>query len=62
MSYTLPPPRDWQVFEDLCCKLWRRLWNDPNAQKHGRAGQKQHGVDVFGQPDGGPHWEGPRAM
>ncbi len=58
MPYDLPPPRDWQVFEDLCCELWRCLWRDPNAQKHGRSGQKQHGVDVFGQPDGGPDWEG----
>ncbi len=58
MSYDLPPPRDWQVFEDLCRDLWVKLWRDPHAQKHGRTGQKQRGVDVFGQPAGGSAWEG----
>ncbi|MCP4555122.1 MAG: hypothetical protein GY836_06840 [Herbaspirillum sp.] len=42
----LPPLRNWQDFEDLCCDLWRRLWNDPTAIKHGRQGQPQQGVDV----------------
>jgi hypothetical protein len=59
MKLDLPPPRDWQVFEDLCRDLWAELWGDPNAQKHGRTGQKQRGVDVFGQPaGGGGAWEG----
>ncbi len=57
-SYELPPLRKWQDFEDLCWELWRRLWNDPQAQKHGRSGQKQDGVDVFGRPNEGPEWEG----
>ncbi len=52
MKLALPPPRDGQPFEDLCRDLWAELWRDPNAQKHGRSGQKQHGVDVFGQPAG----------
>ncbi len=58
MKYDLPPPRDWQPFEDLCRDLWAELWRDPNAKKHGRTGQKQYGVDVFGQPDGSGGWEG----
>src|SRR4051812_45117075 len=57
-SIALPPPRDWQDFEDLCCDLWRRLWADPVAQKNGRGGQPQAGVDVFGRPGGGARWEG----
>ncbi len=57
MKLDLPPPRDWQPFEDLCRDLWAKLWSDLNAQKHGRTGQKQQGVDVFGQPDGGTDWE-----
>jgi uncharacterized protein YozE (UPF0346 family) len=53
-----PPLRNWQDFEDLCLDLWRRLWNDPHAQKNGRSGQPQAGVDVFGRPDGGTEWAG----
>jgi hypothetical protein len=34
MPTLLPPPRDWQAFEDLCGDLWRELWRDPEAQKH----------------------------
>ncbi len=48
----LPPPRDWQVFEDFCRDLFAAEWGDPEAQKHGRSGQKQHGVDIFGRRDG----------
>lgn len=47
------PPRNWQDFEDLCLDLWRLKWNDPTAQKHGREGQKQFGVDVVGRPGQG---------
>lgn len=45
----IPPPKDWQAFERLCADLWRKEWNDPNAQMNGRGGQQQNGVDVFGQ-------------
>jgi hypothetical protein len=58
MPTALPPPRNWQDFEDLCCDLWRRLWNDPETQKHGRSGQAQAGVDIFGRPNGGVEWAG----
>ena len=46
----IPPPRNWQDFESLCCDLWARVWNDPNTQKNGRSGQIQHGVDIVGSP------------
>lgn len=49
---SLPPPRDFSEFEDLCCDLWRRIWGDPNAKRNGRRGQRQHGVDVFGRRAG----------
>ena len=52
MPTLLPPPRDWQAFEDLCCDLWRELWSYPETQKHGRSGQAQAGVDVVGREDG----------
>ncbi len=47
-----PPPRDWQVFEDLCHALFQAEWEDPETQKNGRPGQKQHGVDIFGRRNG----------
>ncbi len=48
----LPIPRDWQVFEDFCRDLFAAKWGDPETKLHGRSGQKQHGVDVFGRRDG----------
>jgi formylglycine-generating enzyme required for sulfatase activity len=56
MPTPLPPPRDWPAFEDLCCDLWRELWNDPETQKHGRNGQRQAGVDIIGRENG--NWVG----
>ena len=50
METRLPIPKNWQDFEMLCHKLWRDIWSDPNAQRNGRQGQAQHGVDVWGQP------------
>ena len=46
-----PPPSNWQDFEELCWKLWKEIWKDPNTQMNGRKGQKQHGVDVYGMPN-----------
>jgi hypothetical protein len=50
MEYQLPKPKNWQDFESICHKLWRDIWCDPDAQKNGRAGQSQCGVDIFGKP------------
>ena len=47
-----PPPSDPVAFESLCLDLWKELWADPGAQKNGRSGQSQRGVDVFGCFDG----------
>ena len=44
-----PPPNDAIAFESLCLDLWKEIWNDPGAQKNGRSGQAQAGVDVFSQ-------------
>ncbi|MCP3964595.1 MAG: protein kinase [bacterium] len=52
----MPPPRDWQVFEDFCRDLFAAEWGDPETQKHGRQGQQLHGVDVFGRRNG--KWQG----
>ena len=48
----IAPPKEWGTFEDLCHALFKRVWQDPLAQKNGRRGQAQHGVDIFGSPNG----------
>lgn len=42
------------TFEDLCRALFAAVWRDPYAQKNGRSGQPQHGVDVYGTPLASP--------
>ncbi len=58
MAYALglPLPQNWQDFESLCKDLWRLIWDDPLAQKHGRSGDPQAGVDICGRR--GEKWEG----
>lgn len=48
----IPAPKSWQSFEDLCLSLFRAIWKNPYAQKNGRQGQPQHGVDVHGTANG----------
>lgn len=50
MKKQLNKPSNWQDFEDLCKVLWQSIWCDPNTKKNGRAGQNQHGVDIYGIP------------
>lgn len=57
-NYQIPPPQNWEDFEQLCCDLWRAIWNDPGTLRNGRRGQPQHGVDIYGQPDDNKHWAG----
>lgn len=47
---SLRRPSNWQDFESLCKKLWGEIWSCPEISKNGRAGQNQHGVDVYGLP------------
>ena len=53
-----PPPRSWEDLEILIWRLFQYVWNDPNAQRNGRSGQQQQGVDIFGRPNQGDYWEG----
>jgi hypothetical protein len=48
MTNQLLPPQNWDVFEQLCHSLWKEMLSDPEAKMHGRRGQSQHGVDVYG--------------
>jgi hypothetical protein len=50
----LPPPKTWEDFEELCADLFAAEWNDLHLVRHGREGQKQNGVDIYGKlPTGG---------
>lgn len=44
--FEYPPPRSWELFEELCADLFQAMWNDPALVRYGRAGQRQHGVDI----------------
>lgn len=48
LSRSLPSPRNWQDFERLTFDLYYHLWNSDDIELHGRAGQPQSGVDVYG--------------
>ena len=53
----IAPLKSWDEFEDLCCVLFQKEWG--TAQKYGRYGQVQQGVDVFGQNrHDGDQWYG----
>ncbi len=58
---TLPPPPYWQEFEDMLHDLFKAVWKDPHAQKNGRSGQSQDGVDIYGQPEQRDKWAGVQA-
>lgn len=49
LNRQFPPPADWQAFERLSFDLFSRIWKDPGTQLHGRTGQPQAGVDVYGE-------------
>jgi len=44
----IPAPKNWQDFEVLCHALWKAILQDENTLRHGRQGQAQAGVDVYG--------------
>lgn len=47
-SMWLAPPKSWDEFEDMCKSSFQLRWSNPNLNRHGRSGQKQDGVDVYG--------------
>lgn len=51
VTYTqmrLIPPLDWNEFEDISKSAFSQRWSNPNLNRHGRQGQKQDGVDIYG--------------
>lgn len=49
----LPPPKGWEEFEDIVCSAAKNRWNSPDFTRHGRQGQEQFGVDVYGKDEQG---------
>lgn len=46
-------PENWQDFEKLCTILWGEIWHcQDTIRRNGRSGQAQHGVDIYGIPEG----------
>lgn len=50
-SSVLPPPKSWDEFEDITLAAAKLRWKRDEFQRNGRTGQKQDGVDVFGNDD-----------
>src|SRR5829696_1752177 len=48
ITQSFQPPLYWQQFEDLTQSVFRLIYALPHADKIGRPGQAQKGVDVFG--------------
>jgi tetratricopeptide (TPR) repeat protein len=44
----LSPPKNWQDFERLSYDMYSRRWQTNDAEMHGRQGQPQAGVDIYG--------------
>lgn len=47
-SCELPRPKSWDEFEDICLSISKIRWQNPNFYRFGRQGQKQDGVDIYG--------------
>ena len=45
---SINPPEYWEEFELLTLDMCKIIWEDNNAQRHGRSGQNQFGVDIYG--------------
>ncbi|WP_039049512.1 hypothetical protein [Comamonas thiooxydans] len=52
-NVNMPPPSSWDEFEDLVCSAAKNRWKSANFTRHGRQGQRQDGVDIYGKDDRG---------
>lgn len=49
----MPPPKSWNEFEDIVCSAAKSRWKNVDFVRHGRQGQRQDGVDIYGKDDKG---------
>jgi hypothetical protein len=47
-SSVVPPPKSWDEFEDITLAAVKLRWANDTFFRNGRTGQKQDGVDIFG--------------
>ncbi len=47
-NINFPTPKSWDEFEEITLDALRIKWDSPNLQRHGRLGQAQAGVDIYG--------------
>jgi hypothetical protein len=47
-SMKIPPPKSWEEFEEITLDSCKIRWENPDLQMHGRQGQAQCGVDIYG--------------
>ena len=47
------PPKGWEEFENIVCSAAKNRWDNPDFTLHGRQGQRQDGVDVYGKASNG---------
>jgi|SRR5690554_582688 len=47
-NINFPTPKSWDEFEEITLDALRIKWDSPNLQRHGRQGQPQAGVDIYG--------------
>ena len=45
----LPKPSSWDEFEKITLSIAKIRWDNPDFTRHGRQGQAQQGVDVYGR-------------
>jgi len=50
---SIAPPNSADEFEDIACSAAKNRWGQPDFTKHGRRGQSQKGVDVYGTDKNG---------
>jgi hypothetical protein len=43
-----PKPASWDEFEDIVCSAAKNRWGNPDFTRHGRQGQSQDGIDIYG--------------
>ncbi len=49
----MAPPTSWDEFEKIVCSAAKNRWKNPDFTRHGRQGQQQDGVDVYGKDETG---------
>ena len=55
MMLNFPPPANWQDFQILTARLVELMCIEGTVHEYGRLGQRQDGVDVYGETHNGAH-------